>query len=419
LTPDLLPVRRKNGELRLTPLVGKVRRQHVDLAEQVVQVAADSIGISREQLQNDLATFGQTPSETRIVRGFGKLIEDATGFEQDRGRGAVERREVLFERAAAAWQALSSQEPFDRSRVLRGAAEHFGLDPSQFEAELFVDLPAAQRVMTPVRWTAEQLVDRYERARVAAVLLRAVKVQATFRINSALDVRGLFRTLKFRQLMFEVERLADGRHRLTLTGPYSLFESVTKYGLQLALCWPELSTLSGLELEAELRWGRQNEHLKFRLDAGEAKGKQAPAGADLAPAQTDEVRELATALQAAAPDATVAEGDAVLELPGVGLCVPDLCYRAHDGIAVYLEVMGYWSRQSVWQRVELVEAGLVEPVLFLASSRLRVSEEVLDERATGALVVYRGRINPTKVLGKLNELAERRRCRQRMARPPK
>jgi uncharacterized protein len=421
LTPDLLPVRRKNGELTLVSIVGKTRQQYLELGEQVVTLAGDCAGASREQLQNELSAIGRTPAETRIVRGFAKLVEDQTTFEQDSGREAVERRRDLFEQAAAAWQALPEGERFDRSLVLRQVAGSHGLDPAEFEAELFVDLPSAQRVVTPVRWTAEQLVDQYEQARVAAVLLRAASVQATFRVGNVFDVRGLFRTLRFRQLMFELERLADGRYRLTLNGPYSLFESVTKYGLQLALCWPLLRALDHLALEADLRWGKGNERLKFRLDPSSNQNGVATVSAEppLAHEQSEEVRELSQALSAAAPDATVSEGDCVLELPGVGLCIPDLCYRSKDGTNVYLEMMGHWSRQSVWRRVELVEAGLVEPVLFLLPSRLRVSEEVLDERLTGALYVYRGRINPTKVLAKLKELVERKRSRQRTVRPSK
>ena len=57
--------------------------------------------------------------------------------------------------------------------------------------------------------------------------------------------------------------------------------------------------------------------------------------------------------------------------------------------------MGYWSRDAVWKRVEMVEAGLVqkgrgEPVLFCVGERLRVSEAVLPEGSPAALLVYKG-----------------------------
>lgn len=409
LTSDLVPVRKKDGELRLTPITGKVLRNHLELAEQAMGIAACSQGGSREQLLAELQTIGRSASETRIVRGFSKLIEDATLFEQDRGRGAAERREVLFEHAARKWQSLEAQQRFDRALVLDEVAARCGVEPAEFEAELFVDLPSAQRVIKAVDWTPAELVSRYDEARIAAVLLRAVSVKVTFRLSTALEARDLFRTLKFRQLMFELERLQDGRSRLTLTGPYSLFESVTKYGLQLALCWPAMRVLNDVSLEAELSWGKQNERLKFVVESSKDK-RSGPefvdAIANAAP-QPPEVVTLIEALRAEAPGAVVQEADRILTLPGVGLCVPDICFETQAGERVYIELMGYWSRQSVWRRVELVEAGLIEPVVFLASSRLRVSEEVLDESATSALCVYRSSINPKKVLARIQELIGR------------
>ena len=66
--------------------------------------------------------------------------------------------------------------------------------------------------------------------------------------------------------------------------------------------------------------------------------------------------------------------------------------------------MGYWSRAAVWQRVELVRAGLAERVLFAVSSRLRVSEEVLGDDLPGALYVYKGTMSARVVAERLDAL---------------
>ena len=91
-----------------------------------------------------------------------------------------------------------------------------------------------------------------------------------------------------------------------------------------------------------------------------------------------------------------------------GVCVPDLTFtHAKTGRAVHLEVLGYWSRDAVFRRAELAEAGLPEPVVFAVSSRLRVSEEVLDDRTASALYVYKGVMNPRAVARRLNEVHAR------------
>ena len=100
---------------------------------------------------------------------------------------------------------------------------------------------------------------------------------------------------------------------------------------------------------------------------------------------------------------TVEIAHALLELPGVGLCVPDLVFtHRDDGQRVYFEVLGYWSREAVWRRVDLVNAGLPQPIVFAVSSRLRVSEEVLDGELPGQLYVYKGAISARAVEERLD-----------------
>ena len=98
----------------------------------------------------------------------------------------------------------------------------------------------------------------------------------------------------------------------------------------------------------------------------------------------------------------------VLSLPGVGVCVPDLVFEdPSTGERVFLEVLGFWRRAAVFQRAELVQAGLRDPVLFAVPSRLRVSEEVLPLDLPGALYVYKGSLLPGAVETRLEELLAR------------
>jgi predicted nuclease of restriction endonuclease-like RecB superfamily len=204
-----------------------------------------------------------------------------------------------------------------------------------------------------------------------------------------------------------------GVYELTISGPYSLFDAVTKYGLKLALCWPVLAAQSDLRLEAELRWGKKNEKLRFSLSSKalpEAQRERGTndEGAFVEPvSSTEEVEQLRLGLEESIPGVSVKPSEQMLDLPGVGIIVPDLTCRFENGTEVFVEVLGFWSRAAVWRRIELVEAGLVAPILFVVSSRLRVSEEVLDDASTSALYVYRGRIIASSAAAKINVLADR------------
>jgi hypothetical protein len=100
--------------------------------------------------------------------------------------------------------------------------------------------------------------------------------------------------------------------------------------------------------------------------------------------------------------------EALLSLPGVGVIAPDLVVtEIATKIRVYVEVLGWWSREAVWKRVDLVEKGLGERVVFAVSERLRVSEEVLGDDVPACLYVYKGTMSPRNVLTRVKELAGR------------
>jgi len=84
------------------------------------------------------------------------------------------------------------------------------------------------------------------------------------------------------------------------------------------------------------------------------------------------------------------------------MCIPDLRFEnRYTGEIAYLEVMGYWSRDAVWNRVELVQQGLPYRILFAVSSRLRVSESVLEDSHSSELYVYKSSISAKEILKRL------------------
>ena len=54
-----------------------------------------------------------------------------------------------------------------------------------------------------------------------------------------------------------------------------------------------------------------------------------------------------------------------------------------------------------------MNAGLPQPIVFAVSSRLRVSEEVLDADLPGQLYVYKGVISARAVEQRLDAILER------------
>jgi hypothetical protein len=66
--------------------------------------------------------------------------------------------------------------------------------------------------------------------------------------------------------------------------------------------------------------------------------------------------------------------------------------------------MGYWSRDAVWKRVELVQGGLPHRILFAVGARLRVSEDVLGDELPGMLYVYKQTMSARAIAERLDAL---------------
>ncbi len=404
LTADLVNARRRGNELHLASFDAAARLRACALAETLIAIASAHVGGSREELSLGLAAVDVGAREYRLRDGLAKLIEDRCEFDASDDIDPEAIRCDVFTRASAVRAELQAVDRFDRAAVISAVARARGVSEQAIERGLFADLRGAHVLTAFDAPSPAALVTSYERGQAQAVLLRAVKVSIDVRQASPGVMRSLFRRLKFLRLLHTIEKHAEG-YRIEVDGPFALFESGTKYGLQLALALPALEECEDWRLEADVRWGKERTPLVFRLA-----GTTARARAD-APQLPDEVQALATQFTELGTNWKVSPNIEILELPGIGMCVPDLAFtRPVYGSAeerVYLEVMGYWSRAAVWKRVELIQAGLGELVLFAVSTHLRVSEEVLDGELPGALYVYKHTMSARTIAERLELLARR------------
>jgi len=409
----LVNVRRRNGELKLVALDDTARASAVALAERILEATHGHVGQAREDLVAAIGAIDVEARAHRLKAGLAKLVEDRCQFDAAEDIDPEDLRREVFTRASATRAALDAGEHFDRNAILDAIAGERNTTREILERALFADLRAAHTLLAFEAISAKNLVAAYERGQAQAVLLRAVKVVVDVRSGSPGALRAFFRRLKFLRLLHAIEKIGNGSgrgervddgYRITIDGPFSLFESVTKYGLQLALLLPALEDCETWKLEAQVRWGKERTPLVFRLASP---ASPSPGVAD-DPPLPDEVETLMRTFSTLDTGWRVSPSTAILELPGVGLCVPDLVFeriRGRRREAVHLEVMGYWSRAAVWRRVELVQAGLAARILFAVSSRLRVSEEVLDGDLPGALYVYKGTMNARAIAERLERLA--------------
>jgi predicted nuclease of restriction endonuclease-like RecB superfamily len=399
LTADLARVRRQGGQLRLVELSEKARQRAEQIAATLLEIVQGHVGRTRAEFDQACAGIQLSPSERKLAAGLTKLVEDRCSFDVLASPDPRTLRSEVFLAASGAVRALSEGERFDREAFVCAQALARALTPEAFERALYADLYGEQVLQHIDDITAPQLVEKYREAQVQAVLLRAVKVTAHVNSADAYTYRSLFRKLKFLRLLYAIAPLDDGGYQIEIDGPFSLFSSVTKYGLQLALALPALQACDQWKITAQVLWGKERESFLFTRQ-----GRVIDKSPLRQPPLPDEVEALLARFQALNTRWRAEAANDILELNGMGLCVPDLRFTHRDtGEIAYLEVMGYWSRDAVWKRVDLVRQGLPFRVLFAASSRLRVSEEVLNGEYPSQIYIYRGSMSAREIARRLGE----------------
>ena len=403
LTVDLVRAYLKKGELEVRHLKGRSRTAASDVAQDYLRVLDGSIGQTREAINARFDDAGVPAQSRRVADGLRKLLLDRCDFESRTDVNPLDLRDWLFRKAASKRRSDSAESPFNRHELIAGAARHFEVAFSDVETLLYADLRTEQTLKSFKPITAAELIIEYDVSQCQAVLLRASEVRVEIAFSSSAGARDLFRTLKFLRLLHRIRRTGTHRYEIAMSGPHALFQSSSKYGLQLAIALRHICAGGEFKLEADVQWTKAKTPAVFRLSSSDfPEHIQAPV------LVSDELKTLLKSLRNLKSDWSIKRSTAILQLPGHDICAPDVVFvHSKTQEKVYLEVMGFWSREAVWRRVDLVSKGLKESVVFAVSERLRVSEKALDGDSTGSIYVYKGVMSAKKVLERVNMCAQR------------
>lgn len=400
LPPDLVRCRRKGDQLELIKFRAQDREQASEFVSAIVSLLSVLEGHTADEVDEALQSIPRSPREEKLFGGIRKLILDRADFGATSTISPLELRKTLFERAQAKRKAAPVGAGLERAEVMAQVAAELGQSVEALELALFSDLKGAERLLKAPQISVEELIARYELAQIQGVLLRAVSLKITLVDPSAEQSRALLHKLKFRNLLFRVLDSDPGKLEVLVDGPFSLFEQVTKYGQKLALLIPLLSEFPSARLEANLRWGKERKPLLFRAELVRS-SPQLSVEEDLRP----EVAALLEEAQRRGGDFSVKPVSEWLHVPGVGTIVADLVFERTGYRPVYLEVLGYWSRDAMFRRVEWAQKEQGHRVVFAASERLRVSETLLEEVDHASLYVFKGTISYRQILARVERLA--------------
>lgn len=396
LTSDLVRFRKKAGRVTPRYLNAAAKDRLLPIAAELLATYERAVGDTLGELDDAAAAVPHEARDRLVLQGLKKLCDDRLVIESPGGLDPVATRADVFARAAKAHRGGQSSR-FDRATVLAESAAALGTTTEEIERALFADLRAAQVVAGFEKLSPAELLAEYDLSLAQAALLRASRVVVTVEAADAPEVRAMFRAARFHGLLFEVAR-RDRGYEVALDGPFSLFDSVQKYGLKLALFLPSVLALPRFSLVAELRLGAKKERAEMVLTHADAVAQPGRTVASPRP----EIDQLVTAFRALGSSWDVASSTELLALPGQAVIVPDLLFSSREtGEVVYFELMGFWSRDAVWKRIEQIERGLDGRMIVAVSKKLRVSREALDDATGSSLLVFKSSVSAKEILARL------------------
>lgn len=396
LTSDLVLTRVYRGEVR-PRYVDVDDADLLGLAEQLLEIFAESVGRPRFELDQELKDLVGTGTDFLLHRGLAKLLLDRCEFETSGEVEPQDLRRDVFRASAAAYRAEpdSPHLHFDRANLLGAVAEARALSPAELERGLYADLKDEQELTSWRKMEPRALLARYNVALAQSVLLRATELEIRVGKETPRRHRALFGRIKFFQLLHRVEREGKG-WRIHLDGPLSLFQSVGKYGVQMGSFLPTLLHLKDWELEAKLLWGKKRVPRTFSLSP---KQGLEPLGRLTGQWQPDELAMLADQFAQLDTDWTLSTDAELVDL-GEGVLVPDFVFEHPRGARVVMEVLGFWRKGAVESRLAQLRKRGPKNLILAISKQLAAGQGDLGE-LPGEVYVFRAMPIAREILKRL------------------
>ena len=377
-------VRVKHAREKLLPYYLDVESaKWLEIAEQMIELFRSKAKdrAPRGELDQEAAElFGSLPNQL-VHQGFLKLLQDRCEFETVAGHPPAEIRDLVFRTSAKHRELLARSEQvprpsFDRSAVIEEVARSLDLSVDEIDQCLFADLKSEQLLQRFKDTTPLHLLQRYNVALAQGVLVRATGVKVSLRNETPQRYRQLFRQMKFRRLICEVQPLTASSVQLFLDGPMSLFSSTQKYGLQMALFLPTLLLCRDFDLQADVLWGPQRKRKTFALSSGQGLVTHAPDYGTYVP---PELQMFVETFRKRCPEWEINEEPAIYPLGQEGYWVPDFRLKHRKSTkSVLLEVLGFWRRSGAEKHLARLRKHAKEPFLLAVSDQLKVDEEELE-----------------------------------------
>jgi predicted nuclease of restriction endonuclease-like RecB superfamily len=353
-------------------------------AENLIDIFESAIGKTREDLKSEFEEYVGTGTDYKVLRGFEKLLLDRCEFAVESIAEPAEIRRKLFFAAKNFHTVLQN----NREEVLRQVANEFNAAPEQIVAALYADLPAQQKLLKFQTTTPRELIERYNLAQTQALFYRCGEMKIWADPQPAAGYRRIFTAIKYFKLIHSISGEASRGYEITLGGAASVFHRSQKYGIQMAVFLPALLVCENWRLRAEID-GKTVSAI-YELDSKQT---------DLRSCYEDEPEYENPIHERLISDWTKTDNNWFLkenrEIVNLGRTafIPDFVLQNIDGNKIFLEILGFWTPESLRNRLAQFAAAKFENFIIAAWEELRGSRSI-PPRVPDNVILFKSKLDP-------------------------
>ncbi len=357
----------------------------IDLCRELIKVYRESIGGEVKQLISkleDLEDYYESMGfDYKFIRGLTILLDRKCTFKKkETPVKPFDLRKRVFEICNLKFGGFASCKS-EKESVLELTAKETGLEKREIEESLWADLEEKTLVDSFSQVEPQELLKNYNLSLLQTALFKALNLKVETSAPGW-ELKGLVRAVKFRKLMYQVEKI-NGGVVLNVNGPASILKLTTRYGASLAKLIPNITSLSNWKIEASvIRGGDRKRILKLKI--GSEKRGFFPLTHGLKPSYDSEIERKAASLFSSLGWKVEREPDALLA--GNYLFFPD--FKLKKGLlSIYAEVMGFWTNDYIEKKINKLMK-IEESILILADKKMACSKiKSLPHR----VIVYNGK----------------------------
>jgi hypothetical protein len=342
---------------------------YLQAASGLISIFEQNENSTRFELTKELDEFVGYGTDYKIMRGLIKLLLDRCEFETSSAAEPIEIRRSLFLAAKNFHPVVRDENA--KTEIIEIVAQELNCNAEEIIPSLYADLSDNQKLVSFETLSPRELIDRYNLAQAQALLYKCLEMKLWIEPQSASGFREIFNAIKSFRLIHSIKGNAVNGYQITLTGPVSMFHRSQKYGVQMAVFLPALLNSKGWRMSAEIH-SKEKGNAFYELDSQQ---KLLRSHYDTAPEYENPVIEkLMTNWEKLKSEWTLEQNREVVDL-GQTAFIPDLVLRHPNGKKVYLDVLGFWTPDSLKKRLKEFESSGFQNFIIAAWEELRGSRE--------------------------------------------